>query len=68
METATMAMTTSAMDEELQHLFACSMVVCLCRERDDVEPKVISRVLCPRLGVLGKDIKVSCPEDFLIVF
>lgn len=70
METAAMASTNSAMEEELQRLTAYSVVACLCREKDDVGPTVVARALCARLGVLEEDIKVSChrPEDFPITF
>ena len=65
-----MAATNSAMEEELQRLSACAVVACLCRERDDVEPEAVKRMLCSKLGVLDNDIKVTRhrPEDFLIVF
>ncbi|KAG0541416.1 hypothetical protein BDA96_02G014900 [Sorghum bicolor] len=70
METAATAATNTAMEEELQRLSRCAMVACLCRERDDVSPEEVKRMLCTKLGVLDRDIKVTRhrPEDFLIVF
>lgn len=63
-----MASSTSAMEEELLCLSACSIVAYLWK--DDIGPEVIGLALCSRLGVLQEDIKVSChrPGDFLITF
>jgi hypothetical protein len=68
METAAMASSTSAMEEELLCLSACSVVAYLWK--DDIGPEVIGLALCSRLGVLQEDIKVSRhrPGDFLITF
>jgi hypothetical protein len=51
METAAVASSTSAMEEELLCLSACSVVACLWK-KDDIEPEVIGLALCSRLGVL----------------
>jgi hypothetical protein len=69
-ETSAVAAANSAMDEALAHFFTHVVVVCLCRDRDNVDTEQVKRAFCSRLGVREVDVKVTRhkPEDFLVVF
>lgn len=58
------------MEEELARLSSCTVVACLCRDQDNIEPGVIKRGFYNCFGLLQTNVKVvrHCPEDFRIDF
>jgi hypothetical protein len=69
-ETSVVAAATSDMDEELERLSSCAVVLWLCSDAVDVEPETIDKALRVRFGVRSGDVKVTRhrPEDFLAIF
>lgn len=69
-DTSTTAFTNSDMEDELVRLSSHAAVAWIGRNRPRVEPGVVKKAICSKLGVLPEDVTVvkHHPEDFYIDF